>query len=53
MKKELNKHVNLTKQASKSRKELEKKVVEGAKRVLKDYKKVFERLAEYDRTGSV
>ncbi len=29
--------------------ELERKAVEGAKKALKDYRRVFERLAEYDR----
>lgn len=32
------------------RAELEKKAVEGAKKAVKDYRRVFERLAEYDRT---
>lgn len=32
------------------RDELEKKVVEGAKKAVKEYRRVFERLAEYDRT---
>lgn len=32
------------------RKQLEKKVVEGAQKALKEYGRVFERLAEYDRT---
>ncbi|MBI3638164.1 hypothetical protein HY227_00265 [Candidatus Wolfebacteria bacterium] len=32
------------------KKELEKKVVEGAKKALKEYGRVFERLAEHDRT---
>lgn len=35
-----------------SRKELEKKVVEGAKKTVKDYKQVFERLSKYDRAES-
>ncbi|MCR4275497.1 MAG: hypothetical protein NUV83_01950 [Candidatus Wolfebacteria bacterium] len=29
--------------------ELEKKAIEGAKKAIKDYRRVFERLAEYDR----
>lgn len=33
-----------------SREELEKRAIEGAKRAVKDYRRVFERLAEYDRT---
>jgi hypothetical protein len=33
-----------------SRADLEKKVVEGANKTLKQYKRVFERLAEHDRT---
>ena len=32
-----------------TREELEKKVVEGAKKAVQDYRAVFERLAEYDR----
>lgn len=32
------------------RKELEKKVIEGANKALKEYGRVFERLAEHDRT---
>ncbi len=32
------------------RKNLEKKVVKGAQKALKEYGRVFERLAEYDRT---
>lgn len=32
-----------------SREELEKKAIESAKNVAKEYKRVFERLAEYDR----
>lgn len=32
------------------RKELEKKVVEGAHKALKEYGRVFERLSRYDRT---
>ncbi|MEK7481975.1 MAG: hypothetical protein AAB607_01340 [Patescibacteria group bacterium] len=32
------------------RKELEKKVIEGAQKALKEYRRVFERLAEYDKT---
>ncbi|MBI3589628.1 MAG: hypothetical protein HY093_04435 [Candidatus Liptonbacteria bacterium] len=32
------------------REELEKKAVEGAKKAVKEYRRVFERLAEYDRT---
>lgn len=31
------------------REELEKKAVEGAKKAVKEYRRVFERLAEYDR----
>lgn len=34
-----------------TREELEKKAVKGAKKVLKEYGHLFERLAEYDRTG--
>ncbi len=30
--------------------ELEKKVVAGAKKAAKEYRRVFERLAEHDRT---
>lgn len=33
-----------------NKKELEKKVVEGAHKALKEYGRVFKRLAEYDRT---
>ena len=29
---------------------LEKKAVEGAKKAVKEYRRVFDRLAEYDRT---
>jgi len=29
---------------------LEKKAVQGAKKAVKEYRRVFERLAEYDRT---
>lgn len=29
---------------------LEEKIVQGAERALKEYRQVFERLAEYDRT---
>lgn len=32
-----------------SRTEIEKKAIEGAKKAVKDYGRVFERLAEYDR----
>lgn len=32
------------------RKELEKKVIKGIQKVLKEYRRVFERLAEYDKT---
>ena len=39
-------------QNKKERKELEKRVVEGAQKTLKEYKKVFERLSKYDRAGS-
>lgn len=31
------------------RADLEKKVVEGARKTVKQYRRVFERLAEYDR----
>ncbi len=31
------------------RKELEKRVVQGAEKALKDYRQVFERLSDYDR----
>lgn len=34
----------------KSRHELEKKVVEGAEKALHEYRSVFERIAEFDRT---
>ena len=34
----------------KSRYELEKKVVEGAEKALREYRGVFERIAEFDRT---
>ena len=33
-----------------SRQDLERKVVDGARKAVKDYSRVFERLAEYDRT---
>lgn len=33
-----------------NRKELEEKAIEGAKKAVKDYRRVFERLAEYDKT---
>ena len=33
-----------------SRKDLEKKVIKGANKALKEYGRVFERLAEHDRT---
>lgn len=32
------------------RQELEKKAVEGAKKAIKEYRRVFDRLSEYDRT---
>jgi hypothetical protein len=32
-----------------NRKDLEKRAIEGAKKAVTDYKRVFERLAEYDR----
>ena len=32
-----------------NRKELEKKAVIGAQKAVKEYRRVFERLAEYDR----
>lgn len=32
------------------RKELERKAIEGAKRAVKEYKEVFDWLAEYDKT---
>ena len=53
MQKTVNEHVRLSEKGTRSRKELEKKVIEGAKLALKDYRKVFERLAEYDRTGKI
>ncbi len=31
------------------RKKLEKKVITGAKKAMKEYRRVFERLAEYDK----
>ncbi|GEM_PF-2527583 len=34
-----------------TREELEKKVVEGAEKAVREYRRVFERLAEYDRTS--
>ena len=34
-----------------TRKEIEQKAVEGAKKVLREYRGLFERLAQYDRTG--
>ncbi|MFH1393192.1 MAG: hypothetical protein ABIG73_02330 [Patescibacteria group bacterium] len=34
---------------SESRLELEKKVVKGAEKAVKEYKKVFERIAEFDK----
>jgi len=37
------------KELSQTKKDLEKKVQEGAKKALKDYANVFKRLAEYDR----
>ncbi|MFY9492977.1 MAG: hypothetical protein WAP55_00610 [Minisyncoccia bacterium] len=37
-------------QVSDSREELKMKVEEGTKRAVKEYKEVFEKLAEYDRT---
>lgn len=33
-----------------SEEQLKKKAVEGAKKAVKEYGRVFERLAEYDRT---
>ena len=39
----------ITKKSEKD-KEIDKKVVESVDKVLKEYKRVFERLAEYDRT---
>lgn len=33
-----------------TRKELEEKAVQGAKKAVEEYRRVFERLAEYDRT---
>lgn len=33
-----------------SRSELDRRAVEAAKRAVRDYRGVFERLAEYDRT---
>ena len=36
--------------SSPKREDLEQKVVEGAKKAIKEYGRVFERLAEYDRT---
>jgi hypothetical protein len=53
MKKTASEHKHLAKRNAQSRKELEKRVIEGAKLALKDYKKVFERLAEYDRAGKI
>ena len=35
--------------ASKARKQLEQKAVEGARHAVREYKAVFDRLAEYDR----
>lgn len=35
---------------SNSREELKMKVEEGTKRAVKEYREVFEKLAEYDRT---
>ena len=32
-----------------SRQELETKAIQGARQAMKDYRRVFERLAEYDR----
>lgn len=49
----MDEHARLANKVTQSKKELEQKVVEGAKRALKEYKKVFERLAEYDRSGKV
>ena len=34
---------------SKHQKELEKKVIEGAQKALGEYRRVFERLAEFDK----
>ena len=45
--------MRLTEKTIQPRKELEKRVIEGAERALKDYRKVFERLAEYDRAERV
>ncbi len=36
--------------AKKRRKALEAKAVAGAQKAVKEYRRVFERLAEYDRT---
>ena len=33
-----------------NKEELERKVVEGAKKAVEEYRGVFDRLAEYDRT---
>lgn len=33
-----------------TREDLEKKAIEGAKKAVREYRGVFERLAEYDRT---
>ena len=32
------------------REQLEKRAVEGAKKAVREYRRVFERLSEYDRT---
>ena len=48
LKKKEQKHVIL--ESAKHQKELEKKVIEGAQKVLGEYRRVFERLAEFDRT---
>ena len=45
-KKEAKRHI----EEKANQKELEKKVIEGAHKALREHRRVFERLAEFDRT---
>ena len=49
MKKYIKKLQEIGFSSKRNRKNLEKKVVEGADKAVKEYKHVFERLAQYDR----
>lgn len=40
---------NQKRQISEEKKVLEKRAIKGAKKAIKEYRRVFERLAEYDR----